>query len=96
MHGRERYNMLLKQSRERGEVKGPLGIPGWKPISKASRKYLIQEGKLPDSMENLRKINTPKAKKKITKSEPIPSNLSKADLEEIMRRNRDKGMIILK
>jgi len=101
MDCRERYDMMLKQARANGEVKGPLGIPGWKPISKATRKWLIANGKLEATVDNLKKV---KAKPKVLKratvrvgtSPAIPAGMSKEDLAQIMQRHKEKGMIILK
>lgn len=104
MDARRRYDEMLTKARARGEVQGPLGIPGWKPISKATRKWLIANGKLDATVDNLKKA-APKAKAKVIAratatrvgtSPAIPPGMSKEDLAQIMQRHKEKGMIVLK
>jgi len=101
---RQRYDELLTRSRKDNGVKGPLGIPGWKPASKKTIKDLIAMGKLEPTLKHLKATSSGKSKgkvvarasvKRIGSSPAIPPGMSKEDLAQIMQRNKDKGMIIL-
>ena len=47
MTPRERYDALLKQTRSQHPIVGPLGIPGWKKVSRKTMVDLYHAGKLP-------------------------------------------------
>jgi hypothetical protein len=58
---KERYSLLHNISYAKGEVVGPLGIPGWKRCSKATAKWMIEEGKWESTEENLKRAGMAKA-----------------------------------
>jgi len=64
------------------KVPGGLGIPQWRKMSKATAKWMIKEGKLPPTEENLMRAGMKKApKKRESQEEKLAKLLAKLQAE---------------